>query len=292
MTTVALNDTDIEAISNKVCEKLLEMLPPTIFPIIQETLPNVFQDTLPNVLQENIPSLAEKITEQQRMSSIAETEANDYINNNYALFDRIFNTRTKKFEQFTRCVHLLTLYDECLAENPPYIPKKFRENKLHVRNQREQEIVFNKSMSNLKCEYELLTSRKCEFEERFKKCDEEIHEHLLKAESINQFVKIEISRMWTSECKGKEENANNDWKKKLEGVKAGFVKDKIEFKKSTRFPTNTIPQDDNENQPQHEERTAETSDAMSISSQNSENKNSQNSNNTPTTTMNTEKDVN
>ena len=208
------------------------------------------------------------------------------------MFDRIFNTRTKKFEQFTRCVHLLTLYDECLAENPPYIPKKFRENKLHVRNQREQEIVFNKSMSNLKCEYELLTSRKCEFEERFKKCDEEIHEHLLKAESINQFVKIEISRMWTSECKGKEENANNDWKKKLEGVKAGFVKDKIEFKKSTRFPINTIPQDDNENQPQHEERTAETSDAMSIFSQNSENRNSQNSNNTPTTTMNTDKDDN
>ena len=151
-----------------------------------------------------------KITEQQKLSYLAETEANDYMNNNYAMFDRVFSVRTKKFEQFTRCVHLLALYDECLAENPPYIPKKFRENKLHVRNQREQEIVFNKSMSNLKCEYELLASRKCEFEEKYKDCEAEIQEHLVQTLSISQFAKDAISKVWTTECKGKEDNANDE----------------------------------------------------------------------------------
>ena len=88
MTTMALTDTEVDAISRKVCEKLMEILPSTLLPMIQETFPSI--------LQENIPLLASKITEQQKLSSEAESEANEYINEHYQVFDRICNIRTKK----------------------------------------------------------------------------------------------------------------------------------------------------------------------------------------------------
>ena len=79
-----------------------------------------------------------------------------------------------KYDQFARCKHLLSLYGECLQENPPYIPRKFREDKIHVRSQREQENVFNKNMGNLNCEYVLLSSWKVEFGATDEKSDNDI----------------------------------------------------------------------------------------------------------------------
>ena len=54
------------------------------------------------------------------------------------------------------------LYDE----TPSYIPKRFREDKYHVRNERELEKIFNKSMANFQCEYDILTIRKVDYKEQ------------------------------------------------------------------------------------------------------------------------------
>ena len=59
MTTWTLTDTDIGAISTKVCEKPMDSRPPALLPMMKEILPSI--------LHENIPSLASKITKQQKL---------------------------------------------------------------------------------------------------------------------------------------------------------------------------------------------------------------------------------
>ena len=132
----------LDELTSKMCEKMIELLPQAIVPLMKETLPTV--------LEENLPTLVSKIAEQQQLSSSAKSNADVYINETKVYkFNKENRIRRTKYEQFTRCTQLLSLYDECLQQNPPYIPRRFREDKYHVRNAREREILFNRNMSNL-----------------------------------------------------------------------------------------------------------------------------------------------
>ena len=113
------SEADIDAIARKVNEKLSEAFPRIMLQLIR--------DELPAILSDSVPTLASKLDEYQRLSSMAESDANDYIKSNSKFFNKHYRIRKKKFEQFTRCKCLLELYENCLQEKPaPYILKKFK----------------------------------------------------------------------------------------------------------------------------------------------------------------------
>ena len=58
-------------------------------------------------------------------------------------WDCLLNQRDDLYYKYTRCGYLLDLYGECLQEEPPCIPRKFRKDKYHVTSQKEKNININ-----------------------------------------------------------------------------------------------------------------------------------------------------
>ena len=228
--SLLLNDDVINKISNTVAEKLSEKFSPLIREMVENTIPSAIAEFAPLI----------NITFKERKEiSIRDTEEARNHMHNSDIFNKIFKLREKKYKQFARCDHLIRLYDESLQETPPYIPRKFREDKLFVRNERELEKVYNRSMANLQCEYDILEIRKSDYKEQYGKMDDEIRQHV-DNESLSQSVKQAILDIWTKDCKEVEDAAKKVWKKKLLGVKKAFEEDKEALKKlnSRRFQNN------------------------------------------------------
>ena len=133
---------------------------------------------LPQLLSEIVKSMMPGAISQyddERKNAVRNTrEAKDFVDSHPNIFKTNLKYRKQKFEQYSRSVHIVNLYDECLVENPPYIPKRFREDKHHVRNERELEKVFNKSMASFQCEYDILTIRKVDYKEQLDTYKEKI----------------------------------------------------------------------------------------------------------------------
>ena len=165
-----LNDTDIERISNRVTEKLLEGLPALI--------KDVIKDDVKVAINECLPSVMENMDNERQATSRAKRDARDYMDDHRRSFSNKYKTRKEKYQQYSRCVHIIQLYDECLHETPPYIPKRFREDKYHARNERELEKIWNRSMSNMQCEYDILSIRKVDYRGEIDKFDASLREEL------------------------------------------------------------------------------------------------------------------
>ena len=138
----SLNDMDInERISNKVSEKLMEGLP--------AMLCSMLKDDMMKIRKECLPTIMETMNNEREILSQAKAAAQDYMNSHKYDFNIKQKKRASKYEQFSRCVHILELYEGCLQETPVYIPKKFRGEKFHARNVREREIIEKRSMANI-----------------------------------------------------------------------------------------------------------------------------------------------
>ena len=161
--TSPLTDENIELISSKVSEKVLASLP--------ALLRDMMKDNITGVVKECLPQILENVRTERETSTQVMNEARSFMRVNRNILNENYRMREKRYEQHTRCHHLMKLYDDCREETPPYIPKKFREDKYFVRNERELEKVFNRSMSNMQCEYDILTIRKDDFKEEFEAAD-------------------------------------------------------------------------------------------------------------------------
>ena len=153
-----LTEPEIEKLSERVAAKLGEKL----WSIMKELLPgaiNSYDDTRKNLEQ-------------------VKKDARNFMNTHSRTFKTNMKHRREKFEQFCRSVHLVNLYDECMSEDPPYIPKKFREDRHHVRNERELEKINSKSMASFQCEYDILTIRKADYKEQLESYHTEMQRFL------------------------------------------------------------------------------------------------------------------
>ena len=225
-----LNDTDIERISNKLNEKLMESLP--------AMLCSMLRDDMMKMMKEWLPSIMEIVNNEREVSSQAKTEAQDYMNSHRYDFNIKQKKRASKYEQFSRCVHILELYDGCIGETPVYIPKKFREEKFHARNVREREVIEKRSLANMHCEYDLLSIRREDFKTEYQVLDTDVKKQL-EEEQLAPPVIQETLEIYKRECKKEEEKINKEWRRKIAGVKKSFKKDKEERKKLTQNQSQT-----------------------------------------------------
>ena len=200
-----LSEPEIELISEKVAEKL--------------------EGKLRSIMNELLPCAINTYNDERNNIEEFKREARNFINAHQRTIKTNMKNRKEKFEQFSRSLHLVDLYDECMSKNPPYIPKKFREDRHHVRNERELEKINNKSMASFQCEYDILTIRKSDYKEQLETYQSEI-QRFLDQEDIQHSVQNEIKNILNRDIKKDEENITKEWKKKIIGVKKSFVVDK------------------------------------------------------------------
>ena len=66
---------------------------------------------------------------------------NEFWKHHHLKWNRNLTKRKDLYQKLHRCESLLDLYDTYLQEEPPYIPKKFRNDKVYARSARERKLI-------------------------------------------------------------------------------------------------------------------------------------------------------
>ena len=101
---------------------------------------------------------------------------------NNATWSNFIKNHKDEFHKYTRCDSLLNLYNDCLAEEPMCIPRKFRQDSIHMMNNREK-LNFEK----LKTEMEILTTSMEHFREKLDSIDNYFNKWLQEKELSKEF---------------------------------------------------------------------------------------------------------
>ena len=117
------------------------------------------------------------------------------------------------------------LYKECLEEEPIYIPRKFQNNKVYTMNDQENNIYNKLALEKLKTGMEIPTIRREHFRISKDTTDKEI-EQFLDNKSISEILRREVLSEWEKECQKDVTRLQDICKKKIEGTKKAFQKDK------------------------------------------------------------------
>ena len=222
--TLVISDGDMERIKVEVTARITDVLPG----ILLEVVPDIISRILPNII--------DTIEDKTKSHMKARKEAERIMKDNQAKFNECSRARKKLFGQYRRCESLLQVWDECKAQEPPHIPRKFREDKFHVKDREELDIVNRRSWANFQCQYDLLSKRKPEFAAKVNDQDDKIFEFVENLD-IPGDTKIEISKLWKNKTEVDENSVMKEWEKKIEAMKDAFRKDKetLEEQNRSRF---------------------------------------------------------
>ena len=213
-----------------------ELIKAEVIKAITEVLPDILVEAFPDVMGRILPNIISAMETKTRSHIEVRQEA-ERVMSNYQTEIKGFAKRRKKFfQQHERCVSLNRLYDECLEEQPPYIPRKFREDKFHVMDQEELEIVNRRSMANLRCQYDILSKRKRDFANKVNEEDDRMYQ-LVETLDIPGETKVEIINIWQKDTKNEESKVTQDWIRKVGEMKIAYEKDKetLAERNRTRF---------------------------------------------------------
>ena len=109
--------------------------------------------------------------------------------------------------------------NECLAIQPMYISGKFRNGKVYAINDQEKNIYNKLALEKLKTEMEELTNRRELFRNSIDTIDRE-------TEQFQEILRREVLSEWVKEFQKDISLLQDLWKKKIEGTKKAFEKDK------------------------------------------------------------------
>ena len=172
-----------------------------------------------------LPKILINVKEEMKQMEKAKRDAKDYMDSIPDSFNAGYKKRRDLYKGYARCENLTRLYDECKQCEPVYIPHKFREDRFFVRDEEELAIVNVRFMGKFDSEYNLLKKRQRDFAAAINAKDDIIYA-LIEQCDTTDIVKAEIAAIWEKDVKGDEEKINEEWKKKVTGMKAAYEKDK------------------------------------------------------------------
>ena len=115
------------------------------------------------------------------------------------------------------------LYSDCQKEEPPYVPRKFREENARKGSQ-EEIAVYNKlSEHKLSAEIEILQLRAQENERKLTKIDDEANE-VFKSKVQDEDVLKQLKGTWEKKAKDDETVILKRWEKRIKEKKTFFKK--------------------------------------------------------------------
>eukprot|EP00112_Aurelia_sp_Birch-Aquarium-sp1_P025005 Seg8114.2 transcript_id=Seg8114.2/GoldUCD/mRNA.D3Y31 product="hypothetical protein" protein_id=Seg8114.2/GoldUCD/D3Y31 len=130
---------------------------------------------------------------------------------------------------------LAQLYEECLSEQPPYVPKEFREEKAHTMSEREKEIYADLSQQKLYAEIEVLTVRARMNKEKVDEIDCKVDDYFV-AHEENQQVLKNLRENFKAKANFDEDKVNKKWSKKINDERQLIKEDKQARNKATTKP--------------------------------------------------------
>ena len=122
-------------------------------------------------------------------------EVNIFISRNNNHWQKELEKRNYVYYKFKRCEQLILLFNECLKEEPMYIPRKFCNDNTFTINDQVEKFYFNLDLTKLKTEIEVLTIKR----EYSRKKLGEIHQEFtdfIESESVSEAVKKKLEEKW------------------------------------------------------------------------------------------------
>jgi hypothetical protein len=214
--------------AKKIIPELLKSIVPSIVALTKDYILNELRNTDGNVQS----YIRECITP-------PDVEVRNFKREHTTDFDNRLNTRENEYYKYARCENLLDLYAEGMQEEPIYIPKKFRNDKMHVMSPPELSVVEKLERNRLKAECEILTIRKQEFMERVTKVDTEVYDFINQS-NISAKANEDLINKWQFIINEDKTKIDLKWKKKIESIKIAYKKDKDFLKnhRETRISAN------------------------------------------------------
>ena len=138
---------------------------PTIIKEVSTTIIDTTKNTLKNV--SNVNDITKNIMNPQQ-------EFRKFIDKNGNHMDTVLKEREDIYDSFTRSDNLLNMYNDCMAEEPIYIPRKFRSDAFHVTSTAELNSVIKFEQHRFNSECEILTHRRTHFKKELEIIDTNI----------------------------------------------------------------------------------------------------------------------
>ena len=213
---------DFKSIMREVVqESLLDNLQNDMWGLMKELM----KESLPDILRDELPNILVDVNERAKQIERARQDAEDFIDENPGKFNEGYRNRNKVFEGYVRCMNLTKLYNEYLQSNPTYIPRKFRDDKYYVRDEEELEIINNRFMGKFQSDFNLLKKGQRDFATAVNTEDDIIY-NFIEHCNIPDRVKTEIDAIWERDRKIDEKKIEEEWTKKITGMKQAYEKDK------------------------------------------------------------------
>ena len=217
----------VENITTEVLQKLKDDVYTEAKSIIPEILKALIPSivTVTKIILDELKNDGTKIEDLVRQTVISpDIETQKFKKVNGHKFDEKLKARESEYYKYARCQNLLDLYTTCMEEEPVYVPRKFRNDDLHVMSSSELTVVKKLELSRLQAECEILAIRKDKFMENVVRVDTEIYDTINKANVSIEANEMLVNR-WQTLVREDKDRIDLKWKKKNESTKVAFDKD-------------------------------------------------------------------
>lgn len=215
-------------------QKELHILLPTILKNVSMKLQEIAESLVIN----NTDNIIKAVSKDFPVENINHgKQIKQIITEHRSVWNTLLNKRKEKYWQYHRCVSLLDLYTECMEEEDIYIPRKFREDKMHTRNELEKQVIHKRSLQNFQTECELLTIRKDSYFKDITSIDEEAYK-LFKGSTAIEPILQSITSKYQEFFQKDIDEIETKWVKKIDGMRKAFIKDKKILKSKVTITPN------------------------------------------------------
>ena len=221
----ALTKQQQEEIQNIVVEQIKMLLPS----IIENMIPLIVSKTkeLTNIhLERHYNITSDNSNYEKEKRKIIDSQRKDW---NISL-----DKRENLFWKHHRSSRLIELYTDCLNKEEIYIPKKFREDKRHIRDQEESPVIKQLELQRFQAEHEILRIRMKNFELDLSHLDNEVKNSIIESTS-NVTLQEHLFQKYQHFCQIDVNRITTIWDKKIESLKKSFQEDENNMKPLTTF---------------------------------------------------------
>ena len=225
MSLEGVTSTVMEALQNTLTAQISSIVP-DLFKQLSTMFIDLVRKEIAQYLSKDldIKEIVKKTVKETLVS--VDDEVAKFRNSKFAaILDDKLERRDQEYYKYARDNDLLRLYGECMALEPLYVPKKFRNDKYHVISERELTIINKLELKRLQTECEILAGRRDEFQKRCNAFDAEVKDILSMSDLSDKAAEICLKR-WTDLVAGDIKRVDQKMAKKYERMKNAFKRDR------------------------------------------------------------------
>ena len=224
----------LEGISTAV----MEALQVELVQKVKDLIPEIFKQLTPQIAGLVKSEIAQYIGANDITDLIKKTiresltKPEEELDNFMESFGHIMDSKRKQrdneFYKLARNKKDLQLYNECMIQEPLYIPREFRHDKYHVMSQKELDIITKVELKRFQAECEILVGRNEELQKRCTILDNEVLD-IISMSNMSEKASVYLINRWKFMVDKDEKRVAEQMAKKVESTRLAYQKDRMQL---------------------------------------------------------------